>query len=176
MLTTRWSCSKGGLPGRSLGCTLRPVELRKPQPALAAFFLKPSSANLDPPLERRLSSHISANLSVATRWWPSVKLTRCRRLATETLWTICARSTCSDVSRDRTLRPIEVLYEAVLGATAHGRVRATKCEIARSMPDPSAPKPLDCHKIARSRWVKVWRAEMAMKFGVRRLRTVGAEA
>jgi hypothetical protein len=33
--------------------------------------------------------------------------------------------------RDRTLRPIEVLYEAVLGATCDGRVRATKFEIAR---------------------------------------------
>jgi hypothetical protein len=101
----RWTCSNtarragAALRGRSLGCTLRPVELRKPQPALAAFFvLKHSPANLDPPLERRLNSHISAVLSVATRWWPSVKLARCRRLATETLWAICARFACSDAT------------------------------------------------------------------------------
>ena len=59
------------------------------------FCLKHSPANLDPPLERRLNSNIRAPKSVATRWWPSVKLTRCRRLATETLWAICARSACA---------------------------------------------------------------------------------
>ena len=63
--------------------------------AVRFFCLKHSPANLDPPLERRLNSHISANQVAATRWWPSVKLTRCRRLATETLWAICSRSACS---------------------------------------------------------------------------------
>ena len=62
------------------------------------FCLKHSPANLDPPLERRLNSNICSVLSVATRWWPSVKLARCRRLATETLWAICARSACSDAT------------------------------------------------------------------------------
>jgi hypothetical protein len=52
------------------------------------FHCHLSPANLDPPLERRRNSHISSTLSVAARWWPSVKLTRCRRLATETLWAI----------------------------------------------------------------------------------------
>ena len=101
------------------------------QPPGRKLHRHPSPANLDPPLESRLSSHISASLSVATRWWPSVKLARCRRLATETfMWAICARSACSQ-TRSRTLRPIKILYEAVLGAIWASP--ATKCDIAGSI-------------------------------------------
>ena len=40
--------------------------------AVRFFCLKHSPANLDPPLERRLNSHISANQVAATRWiWQS---------------------------------------------------------------------------------------------------------